>query len=272
MPKQAPPPAPKRSDWVVEQIKAWIMREGLGPGDRLPNEAELVRRFGVAKGTMREALKSLEVQGLIRVTTGPNGGATLRAVPAERAVQLLGNYFYFKDLRIDQVYAMRKLVEPAVAAAACGHLTPAQFAALEDSIHLCACVPDSKGMEHRQRLAELDFHDILAEACPNPLLGFASTFMNSVIKDSLLYRAVYAAEAPADTPPGMRDMAADGLAAHRVILAALRAGDPAAARRAMADHMAVAERHMIQLETVLPRRFMTDGAAVLRPVRRRATT
>ena len=64
----------KRGDLVAEEIKRLITEKDLKPGDRLPREVELQQLFLVSKSTIREALKSLEVQGLIKVTTGPSGG------------------------------------------------------------------------------------------------------------------------------------------------------------------------------------------------------
>jgi GntR family transcriptional repressor for pyruvate dehydrogenase complex len=85
----------KRGDLVVEEIKRWIAERRLELGDKLPKEDELQALFGISKGTAREALKSLEVQGLITVTTGPSGGATIGEVPLERAFQLVQNYLFF---------------------------------------------------------------------------------------------------------------------------------------------------------------------------------
>ena len=59
----------KRSDLVAEEIKRLITEKNLSPGDRLPRESELQIQFDVSKGTIREALKSLEVQGLVKVST-----------------------------------------------------------------------------------------------------------------------------------------------------------------------------------------------------------
>ena len=71
--------APKRGDLMVDEIKRWIADQRLAPGAKLPKENELQNLFGVSKGTAREALKSLEVQGLVTVSTGPSGGATISA-------------------------------------------------------------------------------------------------------------------------------------------------------------------------------------------------
>src|ERR1700682_6818159 len=90
--------SPKRGDLVVEEIKRWIAERRLGPGDKLPKEDELQTLFGVSKGTAREALKSLEVQGLVTVSTGPGGGATIGAVPFDRAFQLVQNYLFFRQI------------------------------------------------------------------------------------------------------------------------------------------------------------------------------
>jgi DNA-binding FadR family transcriptional regulator len=209
---------PKRSDWVVEQIKTWIAVEGLSPGDRLPQEKELIERFGVSKGTMREALKSLEVQGLVRISTGPRGGASIASVSIDRSTQLLANYFYFQGLTLAQVYAVRKLLEPELAALVADRLTEADFRALEASIGLCSCAPSDKRMTYRQRQAELDFHDVLANACPNPLLALNCRFMNALLRDCTVLRKVYADPDDSEIPSGMDRVAEDGVAAHRRLL------------------------------------------------------
>ena len=133
--------AQKRGDMVVEEIKRWIAERRLTPGDKLPKEAALQELFGVSKGTAREALKSLEVQGLVTVSTGPAGGATISEVPLERTFQLVQNYLFFRDLTVAQIYAIRRVLEPELAAGAVAHLTAVDFEALERSIDACAPTP-----------------------------------------------------------------------------------------------------------------------------------
>ena len=109
---QSRPRFPKRSDVVADRVKNWIVETALKPGDRLPQERQLIAQFGVSKGTVREALKALEVQGLITVSTGPKGGARIAKVPLETATRLLDNYFFFEDLSVDDLYRLRLMVEP----------------------------------------------------------------------------------------------------------------------------------------------------------------
>ncbi len=257
-------PLPKRSDLVAEQIKSWIADAALKPGDRLPQEKQLMEHFGVSKGTMREALKSLEVQGLIRVSTGPRGGASVASVSAERAMQLLANYFYFQNVTLEQIYAVRKLLEPELAASVVGHLDEADLQALERSIDLCSHSPADRETEHRQRLAELDFHDILANACRNEFLAFNCRFMNSLLKTCTVIRKIYSGEATGRTRERARRLGTDGLVAHKALLAAFRDGDADRVRALMYEHIVQAEEHMVALEAVLVRRFM-DGERPRRP-------
>ena len=112
---------------------------------------------------MREALKSIEVQGLITVKTGPNGGATVSDVTVYRATELLSNYFYSKELSLRDIYAVRKVIEPELAEAVTGHLGDAEFEVLEQNVDFCSCSPFGSDANRMQRIAELDFHDILAD-------------------------------------------------------------------------------------------------------------
>jgi DNA-binding FadR family transcriptional regulator len=138
----------------------------------------------VSKSTIREALKSLEVQGLIKVTTGPSGGGMVVEVPLDRTLQLLQNYLFFKDVTIDDIYTVRKLLEPELAAGAVPHLTERDFTALEANIACCdgASGVHDRGHMLRQRQEDTTFHDILAAANPNPFLRFSCELINEMIR------------------------------------------------------------------------------------------
>ncbi|MGC9418607.1 MAG: FadR/GntR family transcriptional regulator, partial [Rhodovulum sp.] len=82
------------------------MEQGLQSGDRLPGEAEMIARFQRSKGTVREAMRILEAQGLVRTRTGPGGGAFVAEMTEDRARALLSNYVYFKGLTIEDIYQL----------------------------------------------------------------------------------------------------------------------------------------------------------------------
>ena len=67
---------------VAEAIKLCSYEKRFN-GDKLPNEAELIKRFSMAKGTIREAMRILEAQGLVKTRTGPGGGCFVHEVSRE---------------------------------------------------------------------------------------------------------------------------------------------------------------------------------------------
>ncbi len=246
---------PKRGDVMVEEIKAWIAERRIAPGDRLPKESELQALFGVSKGTAREALKSLEVQGLVKVTTGPAGGATIGEVPIEKALEQLQNYLFFRTLDLRQIYAVRRVLEPELAAGAVPHLTEEHFAAMERSIAICAPHSSDRDQALVQRQEDLHFHDVLALANPNPLLRFMCQVINHLLRYSV-------AMGDPSLPAG-HELGDTNVAAHRRLLAAARKGDAARVRKLMVDHIDEAEEHVLKLSAAVRQRFVTE--AELRP-------
>lgn len=241
----------KRGDLVVDEIKRWIAGRDLSPGDRLPKEAELQALFGVSKSTIREALKSLEVQGLVTVSTGPTGGARVGAVPLDRTFQFIQNYLFFHAVTVEDIYALRLIVEPELAAGAVPHLTEAHFAAMERSIDLCAPAPRGSDEALLQRQEDLHFHDILAEANPNALLGFVGRIINELLR--------HIVEIGWDaTKDHYERFGADNLAAHQAILAAARRGDAEGVRDLMRAHIEEAERHVSALRAVVRNDLVAD--------------
>ncbi len=247
----------KRGDLVVEQIKRWITERNLRPGARLPKEVELQAHFGVSRGTMREALKALEVQGLIRLSTGPVGGATIEAVSLDRTFQFLQNYLFFQDIDVHDIYAVRRLLEPALAAAAVPHLGEEHFQALERSI--ACCEPMAGTAEAlRQRTEDLHFHDILAEACPNAFLRFHCRLINALLQ-TLVVGSVHVSEA------AYQALGCAAVVHHRKILAAARKQDAARVARLMLAHIADTEQHLEAVQAELRSKLLLDSEMKLRP-------
>lgn len=227
----------KRSDMIAEQIKQWLADGHIALGQKLPQERELIEMFGVSKGTVREALKSLEVQGVVRVKTGPSGGASITQVTTERANQLLANYFTTREVSLQEIYAVRKRIEPDLAVAVVGHLSETDFQTLESLTGFCLCEPLHQEAGSRQRIAELDFHDVLADACPNALLGFYCRFVNNLLKSLPVCTDIYARP--------QKKLAKQAREHHVSLLRAFRDGNAEAARKIMFKHMEEAEAIML---------------------------
>lgn len=225
----SPVPRQKRADLMVDQIKRWIVAHAMEPGDALPHEKELIEKVGVSRGTAREALRVLEFQGLIEITPGAGGGARIASISHEHASQMLRNFFYFADLSWAQVYEVRALLEPNMAANRVGRLTAEQKERLQQSIDTCQTTAQSDQDVRIQRLAELDFHRVLAESCTNPLLRFICGFINDLLADFAKYKDVI-------EPHGERFRQAN-LAAHVKIMDAYLREDAKAVEALMAAHI-----------------------------------
>lgn len=255
-------PRRKRTDAIVDAIKRMIVEHGLGPGDRLPQERELIAQFAASKGTIREALKALEVQGLISVRTGPGGGAFIERMSEGRAMSLLSNFLFAKKLSIANIYEMRKVLEPQLAASATPHIDEAGLNRLEGIIKIYDHEPADADERWAQRMAELDFHGIVAEYSDNPILAFTCRFLQRLLKDLTIAQDIYVHPEPVSR--------ASGIQHQRDLIAAMRKRDATAAASILAEHMAEAEQHMLGLEAKLEDRFLDEVAPVRMKKRRRA--
>ena len=243
-----------RPQQVAEAIKSWVMENGWGPGVRLPSEAELIDRFAMSKGTIREAIRILEAQGLVKSRTGPGGGVFVHQVSEERATALLGNYFYFEHLTIDDIYQIRQALEPELAGSLAGRLSEAQLSALEDVI-TCYAEPARTAEEEReQHIASIRFHALLAEMSGNTLLRFLIRFTANMLTEITVSRRLY-------VQPN-RELWSSGIDYQSRLVAALRAGDARAARQILAEHMKNAHRLMLMQETVLTQRFLPESEII----------
>lgn len=241
-------PRQRRRETISEQIKDMIYERGLRPGERLPAERELMERFQASKGSIREALSALRSQGLIRTRTGPGGGVFLTEIGPQRAMALLSNYFLFRTPSITDIYDVRCELEPELAASVAGRLSDADFAQLERTMRVYDAPPRTGEEEYAQRMAELDFHSVLAELCPNPVLGLFCGFLQTLLREMVVCRRIY------DIPhPELRDTA---LHYQIRLVRALKAGDADGAREIMAEHMVTARDYMVRMEASIAGRFL----------------
>jgi len=225
-----------RPERVAEAIKQFVVDEGLAPGDRLPGEADLIARFGMAKSTIREAMRILEAQGLVKTRTGPGGGTFVHEVSRTRARALLANYFYFKNLTIADIYQLRRALEPELAASLAGRLDDAALDALTANFAAYDRPAATAEEERAQHVASLRFHAMLAEHADNPLLSFLIDFMASILSEITINRGLYA-------PPNP-ELWRKGREYQKRLVEALRDGDADAARETMAAHMDTANALM----------------------------
>ena len=252
VPTQPAPRKTKRSRpfQVAEAIRSWVVEQGLQTGDRLPGETELIDRFGMSKGTIREAMRLLQAQGLVETKTGPGGGSFVGEVTTNRAHALLASYFYFQKVSIDDIYQVRAQLEPENAASLAGKLSDAQLYELQ-SIMACYQSPARTSEEERaQHVDSLIFHARLAAFSDNAILGFFIGFLAQSLTELTVYKKLY-------SKPNVT-LWQQGRDHQTELIAALRDSDADRARRVMREHMQMARDLMEDQEAVVMKRFIAE--------------
>src|SRR5947207_6080460 len=108
-------PTRKTSERIALEIVHDIVAQGLQAGDHLPLEAAMVEHYGVSRASLREALRLLEVQGLIALKPGPGGGPVVGSVKASNLARTATLYFHLGGSTYGQLMATQVLLEPLCA-------------------------------------------------------------------------------------------------------------------------------------------------------------
>jgi DNA-binding FadR family transcriptional regulator len=210
---------------VAERLRALVVDGELRPGARLPNEAVLAQEFGVSRATLREALRSLAAQSLIRTAKGAGGGSYVTLPSVDGVSDFLNSSITLmadaEDVTLEELLEARELLEVPAARLAARRRSES---ALE---RLRATIPDAPlrlGTEE-QFVYNQDFHSVVLEGCGNVLLAIAVQPIFGVLQRNLA-RSVLGAR----FHRAVNDQ-------HRAIAGAIEAGDADAAEGEMHAHL-----------------------------------
>ncbi len=209
------------ADEVLRQLTLLIENASLATGSLLPPERELAIKLGVSRVVVREAAKKLEQRGLVSIRHGI--GVVVTNNPALPVQHTLERLLPSDKERLRQCAQARLLIEPELAATAATRATPSGVKKLK-----AACVAMAANAD-LTRAAELDiiFHDTIADLAGNKVLA---VMLKSVAELGRLSREVTLKRFGVERANGY----------HARIVAAVTAGDPAAARKAMKTHLEAA--------------------------------
>ncbi len=191
---------------VQGELERMILSGELVPGARL-TELTLAARLGVSRGPLREAFRMLEEAGLVRIEK--NRGVFVRDIPIAEAVEIF-----------DLCAAMDELVGRRLAE----HIAPARLKEIRGLVDQMEHAAKAKDVQHFH-LLNLKFHDRLVELAGN---GKLTAIYRKLIKELSLFRRLNLADG------WLMPVSAN---AHRQIVKAIASGNPAAAGKAMFDHV-----------------------------------
>ncbi|MET9712959.1 FadR/GntR family transcriptional regulator [Nocardiopsis alba] len=212
----APLPRTSLSDEVVARLRAEIV-EGRWPvGERIPPESELVTTLGVARGTLREALRSLRYSGLIEIRRG-DGTYVLSRSELPAALRRTG-------VELESVLEARSVLEPALARWAAERADPEAIDRIEEALARRREAGDDDWVD-----ADAAMHEAVAWASGNRVLAEVYVALLPALRE-VTERALRRPGFRRDDPRG-----------HEDVLAAIRAGDGEAAAARAAENLRATE-------------------------------
>jgi len=210
----------RRYEQVAEQIQGLIARGVLKAGDRLPPERELVSKFGVGRGSIRDAIRTLEVMGIVEPRQGH--GTVVRELSAESLVVPLASVLSEKRHLVGELLDVRRMIEPALANRAARNATPEEIGKLEEILRRqqAKVRRGEPGIEE-----DSEFHYAIAVAARNTVVLRVLDVLMDLLRESRT-RSLQS--------PGRLERS---FAGHLRVLRAIKRGDPAGAERAVRQHL-----------------------------------
>ena len=217
----------RRYEQVAEQIRKLISSGSLKAGDKLPSERDLGVRLGVGRSSIRDAIRTLQAEGILEPRQGH--GTVVRDVAADALVLPLRK----KRHQVEELLEVRRMLEPALAARAAKNATAAEMTHMRQILER-----HERKLRRGEQAIEEDsqFHSAIALAARNSVV----LKVLDVLMDQLVETRSRSLQAP-----GRAERSYDG---HRVILRAIERRDAKAAEAAV-------RRHLEEIEEIVMRQL-----------------
>lgn len=210
------------SDEVEDQIRRLLVSGELKPGDKLPSERDLAVDLGVGRNALREALRSLEMAGVVELRKGPKGGSFVTHGTTDLLTQGLRDLLTLHAVTIEQITEARMLFEQAVVQTACRKATPEDVDEMQAVLDAAKEAYAQKNFDVKLRKL-VEFHIVLGQSTHNPVLAFVT---ESIMRFMQEYAQTIG-----------QDRNELSIIAIGKIIDAVRARDEKAASHAMSEHL-----------------------------------
>lgn len=215
----------KTSETVAREVVRSIVDQGLRPGDGLPSEAAMLEQYGVSRESLREALRLLEVQGLISIRRGPGGGPVVGTVDPANLGRVSTLYFHLAGATYNELFEAWTLAECLLAERAARN--PDRDARV---VAMTPYLAENGAHEAPEEVAKFvqehaGFHAAIGSLVGNRVLELTMQTMGQIVSHHV---------AIADDPRVMRDLIADD---HLRLAKAIVGGHSQQARNLMEKHI-----------------------------------
>ncbi len=215
---------------LIARIKSLISTGAISPGSKFPPERELAKEFAVNRASLRQALKVLEIMGVLSQRVGD--GTYLSDSSESILDEPIDFLVLLDDLSHHELFETRLIVEPELAARAAERATAEDLSALRNAISAMA-----RCKTNRERLdADLAFHDAIFHASGNRICN-------------LLFKRIHRTLQVSMGQLSTRVSLEQPLMFHRRIYAAIRERKGEEARQAMLEHLTDARSLLARFDT-----------------------
>jgi len=226
------------TEQLIERLEALVLKGVLSPGAQLPSERQLARLLSVSRASLRQALKALQVMGVLEVRHGSGtylseGAQEILKVPPRVLVPLRG-------LTQAELFEVRRAMEGEAAAAAAERASARDIAAMRlelDGMHANCDDRVAYGMH------DLAFHNAIASASSNRYFIWFLSLANKILYQALLRRPI-------------RRSMESSLAEHESIFRAIESRNSELARNEMLKHVSYAKYYMLDKKELAEIRFV----------------
>lgn len=204
---------------VTAQLRELLFGGSLRPGDRLPPERELSELLGVGRPALREALRTLEVSGLIELRKGKTGGAFVTSGNPRVVSSGMSDLLRMGNVSVEQLFEAREWILSALVRPACRRVTAEELEQMRENISVAERL-HAEGRYDERIERNFEFHTLVAMATQNPFAIIAVRGLTDALR-SLIDKVG-------------SDLAPTFFSNRRELIKALEARDEEAATKAVA--------------------------------------
>jgi GntR family transcriptional repressor for pyruvate dehydrogenase complex len=152
----------------------------------------MLEMYGVARASLREALRILEIQGVIELRPGPSGGAFVAHATSQEFSRMASLHYHIQEVTLRELVEARLIVEPIMAGLAAGRADDESRQHVQEVINEALALPLDDW--HNQRRVGFDFHDAICAMSGNRLLNLVARSLKDGFADRITSHAFTAEE------------------------------------------------------------------------------
>ncbi len=209
---------------VSDELKNRILSGEFPVGELLPSQDLLSQKLGVSRATLREALNTLSLMGLVEMRQGV--GTFVTAAAPEHFMQLIASLMIIDRSSAHELIQAKNMVEPPVAALAAVHAEKQDLIQMEEALSIIETEFERNGFVESYTNKDARFHNLIARSSKNRVMYRVVESIRGLLPAKLIVRF-------ANSP----DLLTEAIQHHREIFRAIERHDPDSAERLMKEHV-----------------------------------